>query len=255
MDNITIKRVINSKCSVCKSSDITANVHNISNKLYKLTLNHNAFVLCEVCLNTLSSIISQQSLDEADKIFVRQNGSLIQIVDLKDEEPAIYRLLVDIFENDNIYINSNVERNIEEVFRSLTTLESKILILFYAEQQNFEQIALLTDVSKTKVSESLYIIKNRLKSPRNKNILVNGVTVTNSYNPYKQMTVEEFNEKYVNSAALLNILRRTNINTVDDILSKSKKEIKKIRGLGNKRFSLLQNGLRKANLHLREEAS
>lgn len=255
MDNILIKRVINNECNICKSSDIAANVHNISNKLYELTLNRNALVLCEVCLNTLSSIISQQSLNEADMVFVKQNGTLIQISDLKEEEPAIYRLLGDIFENDNTYINSNVDKNIEEVIRSLTALETKILILYYVEQHNFEQIALLTDISKAKVSESLYIIKERLKRPHNKNILINGVTVANNYNPYKQMTVEEFNEKYVKSVALLNIFRRNNINTVDDIINKSKKEIKKLRGLGNKKFLLLQKSLQKANLHLREEAS
>lgn len=247
--NIIIKRVKDNQCNICFSSDVINNNNRNRIKLYEIYFNHNVVVLCNDCLFEMREVISNKSLKNIDNIYDYENGKTIKISDLKSTEPSIYNLLFDIFGgDDNKYINYDVENNIKEAFKSLTIQESKFIIMKYKERYTYEKIALLNNTNQSKVSETILRSISRLRNKRNTNIFLYGITDNNDS---QNITIEEFDERFTHSTALLNCLRRAGFDTIYDVIEHSETELKLIKRVGPKTIHILKRGLKKANLSLK----
>lgn len=253
MDKIILKRIKDKLCDICSLSDHSDNSLD-KVKLYELKINHNDVILCNKCIEVLASTISNQSIKTADDEFLYITGENIKIIDLKNEEPGIYKFFCDVFENDNTLINSNYKRNIHEVFRCLTSKELKVMMLYYKNNLNYGEISQSLSIDPIKAREILYKGLYRIKEgKRYKNILLNGIKENEiTENQTCRMTIEEFNEEYAHSVYLLNALRRNGFFTVSEIIEKKENELRRIRGIGAKNIETLKKALLKANLKLRE---
>lgn len=111
----------------------------------------------------------------------------------KAKEP-LYHLLMDVFSDENTYIDTNATENIKETFRSLTEIELKFIIMKYKNKYTYEKIALINNTNISKVSETILRALSRLRNQRNTNIIIYGLDKNQkNYNSsIRNMTIEEF---------------------------------------------------------------